>query len=69
MELHEVEVIIEKNGEVRIEVRGLKGGGCLAATRELEQSLGGIIAHREMTPEAAESSGENNPNQQWQSQG
>lgn len=54
MELQEVDVFIDKNGEVRIEVRGVKGQSCLDITKDLEDALGGQIQHREMTPEAQE---------------
>lgn len=52
MELQEIDVFIEADGKVRIEVRGVKGGACLALTKELEEALGGQIESREMTPEA-----------------
>jgi hypothetical protein len=54
MELQEIDVFIDKNGEVRIEVRGVKGQSCLDITKDLEAALGGHIQHREMTPEAME---------------
>ncbi|MGH9937257.1 MAG: DUF2997 domain-containing protein, partial [Blastocatellia bacterium] len=41
MELQEIDVFIEKDGQVRIEVRGVKGGSCLDITAALEQALGG----------------------------
>ncbi len=55
MELQEIDVYIEKNGEVKIEVRGAKGTTCLDLTRDLEAALGGEVLSREMTPEATES--------------
>jgi hypothetical protein len=51
MEMQEVEIFIEKDGQVRIEVRGVKGGDCLRLTEPLEKALGGSIVQREMTPE------------------
>ena len=57
MELQEVQVYIDQDGRVRIEVRGLKGQGCLELTAELEKALGGEIESREMTPEALETAG------------
>lgn len=66
MELHEIDVFIEKNGQVRIEVRGVKGPVCLTATKDLEKALGGEIVQREMTPEAGESTGEQTPDRQPQ---
>ena len=54
MEMQEIEVIIEKDGQVRLEVRGVKGESCLDLTKDLEAALGGDVANREMTPEALE---------------
>lgn len=67
MELQEIEIFIERDGRVRIEVRGMKGNGCTEVTAPLEKALGGQILQREMTPEAAESSIENVPDQQRRS--
>jgi hypothetical protein len=55
MELQEVEVFIDKNGQVRIEVRGVPGLSCLDLTRSLESALGGQVLERQMTPEAYQS--------------
>ncbi len=52
MDLQEIEIVINKKGEVEIHVRGVKGEACLALTRELEQALGGKVILREMTAEA-----------------
>lgn len=54
MELQEIEVFIDKDGQVRIHVRGVKGTACLGITAALEQALGGQVEVREMTPEAYE---------------
>jgi hypothetical protein len=54
MELQEIEVLIDEDGRVHIEVRGVKGMGCLDLTQDLEEALGGEIESREMTPEAYE---------------
>lgn len=59
MELQEIDIFIEKDGQVRIEVRGVKGGSCLEITAALEQALGGQIAEREMAAESYETA------QQW----
>lgn len=56
MDLEEVDIVIEPDGRVRVEVRGVKGAGCLALTEALEQALGGQIVSRDMTPEAGENS-------------
>ena len=62
MELHEIEVTIDQNGQVQVQVHGVKGVGCLDLTRDLEQALGGEIILREMTPEAAENLNQANEN-------
>jgi len=54
MELQEIDVFIEKDGQVRIEVRGVKGESCLELTAALEEALGGQVESREMTGEAYE---------------
>jgi hypothetical protein len=54
MELQEIEVIIGKDGQVQIQVRGVQGTKCLTLTKELEEALGGEIIARIMTPEALE---------------
>ena len=59
MELQEIDIFIEKDGQVRIEVRGVKGGSCLEISAALEQALGGQIIEREMTAESDETA------QQW----
>jgi hypothetical protein len=54
MELQEIDVFIEKDGQVRIEVRGVKGISCLDITAALEQALGGQIESRNMTSDSYE---------------
>lgn len=49
MEVHEIEVIIDSKGEVRIQVRDMKGDSCLLATKDLERLLGGEIVERSRT--------------------
>ncbi|REJ91793.1 MAG: DUF2997 domain-containing protein [Planctomycetota bacterium] len=65
MELQEIDVFIDEKGEVRIEVRGVKGNSCLEITKDLEAALGGQIVNREMTPEALEESQQRTDDQQW----
>jgi hypothetical protein len=57
MELQEIEVLIDKNGEVKIHVRGVKGSDCLLLTQDLEAALGGQVVSRESTPEALDQPG------------
>ena len=66
MNLEEIEVYIDKDGRVRIQVRGVKGEACLELTEELEAVLGGIIEEREMRPEAYEGAPLQRPLQQRQ---
>ncbi len=54
MDLQEIEITIGKDGQVQIQVRGVKGLKCLEITKELEDALGGEILARIMTPEALE---------------
>ena len=64
MEVQEIDVYIDKDGQVRLEVRGVKGGTCLDITAPLEQALGGQVQSREMTPEAQEGAQQDLSNQQ-----
>ena len=66
MELQEIDVFIEKDGQVKIEVRGVKGMSCLDLTKDLEAILGDQTITREMTPEADEIVQEQVQQQQWQ---
>ena len=58
MELQEIDVFIEPNGQVKIEVSGVKGMNCLDLTKALEDALGGQIEERDMRPEAYETAQE-----------
>jgi hypothetical protein len=64
MEFQQIDVFIDKDGKVRVEVRGAKGQSCLELTRDLEAALGGQIEAREMTAESYEAQPEQLPNQQ-----
>ena len=66
MDLQEIEVYIERDGQVRLHVHGVKGNACLDLTQELEAALGGEIASREMTAEALETAKAEVPLQQKQ---
>ncbi len=52
MELQEVDVYIDADGQVRVEVRGVQGHSCLKVTAGLEAALGAEVISREMTAEA-----------------
>lgn len=50
-ELQEIDVTIMPNGEVKVDVRGVKGKKCEAITKPVEELLGGDIIGREYTDE------------------
>lgn len=56
MDVQELEVIIAKDGQVRLQVRGVKGDACLELTQGLESLLGSELVSREMTPDALDQS-------------
>jgi len=64
MDFQEIEVTINADGVVEVHVRGIKGDACLELTRALEESLGGQVILREMTPEALETPDVNTENLQ-----
>ncbi len=66
MELQEINVFIEKNGQVKIEVQGVQGTSCLDLTKELEDILGGEVIGRELTFEAQEQIQAEVKENQWQ---
>jgi hypothetical protein len=49
--IQEIEVIIRPDGQVELQVRGVKGDSCVDLTRELERYLGGRVSHRQHTEE------------------
>ncbi len=54
MEVQEVEIFIDAKGEVKYEVRGVKGQKCLDITKDLEMDLGDEVVSREETSEMHE---------------
>jgi hypothetical protein len=52
MDIQEIEVTIDKSGQVQLHVSGVKGSACLLITQDLEKSLGGDVIIRDMTPDA-----------------
>lgn len=60
MNLEELEITIDKDGQVSVHVHGVKGQACLDLTKSLEDALGGEVILREMTPEALK-----NQNPDW----
>ena len=56
-ELQELDIVIKPDGEVKIEVRGVKGEKCLDITRRLEELLGGEVIDRTHTDEYYQSEG------------
>lgn len=58
--MKELEVVIDKTGEIRIQVKGIKGSSCLEFTESLEAALGELI-HRELTEDYYESDAQTTP--------
>ncbi|HEX3474888.1 MAG TPA: DUF2997 domain-containing protein [Kofleriaceae bacterium] len=58
MHKQDIEIVINAKGEVTFQVKGVKGGSCLAETKFLEQALGGAaaIVDQQKTSEFYESS-------------
>lgn len=54
MEFQEVEVFIDKDGNVQYQVKGIKGMDCLDVSKPIEEALGGEVESKELTPEAYE---------------
>jgi hypothetical protein len=44
MHKQDIEIVINAKGEVTFQVKGVKGGSCIAETKFLEQALGGDAA-------------------------
>lgn len=40
--MHKIIVVINGKGETEIKVEGVAGGGCLKATKDLEEALGKV---------------------------
>ncbi len=57
MDIQEIEVTIDKNGQVQIHVLGAAGTTCLDLTQGLEAALGGQVLSRQMTPESQDELG------------
>ena len=58
MHKQDIEIVINSKGEVTFQVKGVKGGSCVAETRFLEEALGGdaAVLDQQKTPEFYESS-------------
>ena len=56
MHKQDIEIVINAKGEVTFEVKGVKGGNCLAETKFLEQALGGDVVDQQRTAEFYEGS-------------
>jgi hypothetical protein len=58
MHKQDIEIVINAKGEVTFQVKGVKGGSCLAETKFLEQALGGdgAIVDQQKTAEFYEGS-------------
>jgi hypothetical protein len=69
VDVQEIDLVIEKDGQVHLHVRGVKGTSCRELTAEVEVVLGGTVASRQMTHEAYENADGTLPLQQRQQQG
>lgn len=56
MEMQEIEFTIDREGEVRMKVKGVKGSSCVDLTEPIEEALGGEVDSREFTSEYHERS-------------
>ena len=56
MRKQDIEIIINAKGEVTFQVKGVKGGSCIAETKFLEQALGGDVVDQQKTAEFYEGS-------------
>jgi hypothetical protein len=43
MELQELEIRVDREGNVTLHVRGVKGEECIAITRNIEEPLGKVV--------------------------
>ncbi len=44
MEMEELEITIPRDGTVQVRTKGMKGSACVAATKELEEAVGSLVA-------------------------
>jgi len=58
MHKQDIEIVINAKGEVTFQVKGVKGGSCVAETKFLEEALGGdaAVLDQQKTSEFYESS-------------
>ena len=56
MHKQDIEIVINSKGEVTFQVKGVKGGSCIAETKFLEQALGGDVVDQQKTSEFYEGS-------------
>jgi hypothetical protein len=49
MEMQELEITIDQEGRVQVHVNGIRGEGCLAVTRGLEEAVG-TVTERSYAP-------------------
>lgn len=63
MESQEMEITISPTGEVKIQVKGVHGAGCLDLTKDLETQLG-AVEDRQLTAEYYEQQ-QQQQNNQW----
>lgn len=54
MDIEEINVEIEEDGQVVLSVTGVSGSACLTLTEDLEKVLGNVLLERRMTSEAGD---------------
>ena len=50
MDMRELDITIDREGRVRVAVRGGHGGECIELTRKIEEAVG-VVEERELLPE------------------
>jgi hypothetical protein len=69
MEVQEIELVIDNDGQVHLRVCGVKGNACAGVTAPLEAALGGQVASRQLTAEFYDAAEQQTPLRQAQSGG
>ena len=44
--MEEIEIIVDKNGDVKVEGKGIVGPDCESLTKEIEQALGDVSSRQ-----------------------
>ena len=46
MKSHELDIVIDENGNISVQVQGVSGPECIALTKDLEEALGQVTERR-----------------------